>query len=162
MTRIAPHTLSAAVRRFTMRAAAIPLYTYWFLFRPMTRGAKIVLLRDGQIYLVMHSYGARQWALPGGSSDGTETFEQTILREVREELAIEITNLRHCGEIFSTRQYKRDTVAVFSGVPVGEPVIDGVEILEGAWFSLDALPPIGVSTKAMLDAYIQAKAEYSV
>lgn len=162
MRRIAPDSLSAIFRRLAMRAAAFPLYTYWFLFRPKTRGAKIVLERDDQIYLVMHSYGARQWALPGGGSDGTETFEQTILREVHEELGIEIANLRLCGEIFSTRQYKRDTIAVFSGIPMGEPVIDGVEILEGAWVTLDALPDIGGSTRAMLDAYIQAKAEYSV
>jgi NAD+ diphosphatase len=144
-----------------MRWASVPLYTYWFVFRPKTRGAKIVLERGDQIYLVMHSYGARQWALPGGGSDGSESFEDTILREVREELEIEVRDLKLCGEIFSTRQYKRDTVAVFSGTPVGEPVIDGVEILEGAWFPRNTLPDIGDSTRAMLDTYNLSEAEYS-
>ena len=57
---------------------------YWFLVRPITMGARIILIKDGQIVLVKHSY-QNAWYLPGGGIKRNETLEQAIRREAAEE-----------------------------------------------------------------------------
>lgn len=51
-------------------------------------GIKAAIVRDGKILAVKHKiYGT--WSLPGGRIDDKETIEQTLRREVREELGLE-------------------------------------------------------------------------
>jgi len=38
------------------------------------------------------------WALPGGRKDPSETVEQTIVREVKEETGLDVTVVRKIGE----------------------------------------------------------------
>jgi len=38
------------------------------------------------------------WALPGGKADSGETVEETVLREVREEIGIEVKIVKKIGE----------------------------------------------------------------
>ncbi len=40
---------------------------YWRIFRPITLGVKLLLVKDGTIWLVKHSY-QHGWFLPGGFS----------------------------------------------------------------------------------------------
>lgn len=52
---------------------------------------KGVLFVDGKVVLVRN--GRNEWELPGGRVDPGETQEQTLVREFREELAIEVEPL---------------------------------------------------------------------
>jgi 8-oxo-dGTP diphosphatase len=50
----------------------------------------IVLVRDGRILLVqqLNASAFGKWGLPGGRAEAGETSEQTVLREIKEELDI--------------------------------------------------------------------------
>jgi 8-oxo-dGTP diphosphatase len=48
-------------------------------------GVKAVIVRDGKILLLQNS-AHDFWDVPGGRIDDDETIEQTLLRELREEL----------------------------------------------------------------------------
>jgi len=46
-------------------------------------------LKDGQI-LVSKSFGKTKYYIPGGKREGNETDHQTLIREVKEELDVDI------------------------------------------------------------------------
>lgn len=49
-------------------------------------GAKALLSRDGAYLLLQEARREAAWDLPGGRLEGTETLEQALERELREEL----------------------------------------------------------------------------
>lgn len=54
-------------------------------------GAAAVILNDqGRVLLVKHSYGRRNWELPGGAAEVGESIVQTALREVGEETGLQV------------------------------------------------------------------------
>lgn len=71
------------------------------------RSAVCILLyeKGDEIHLLLikrpntHRYHAGQIALPGGSCDPNETYEQTALRELQEETGIEITQTNLLGRL---------------------------------------------------------------
>jgi predicted DNA-binding helix-hairpin-helix protein len=48
---------------------------YWFVFRPVTLGVRILLVRDSQVLLVRHSY-QDAWFLPGGGVKRGENLDE--------------------------------------------------------------------------------------
>jgi mutator protein MutT len=78
------------------------------------------------------------WEFPGGKREPNETFEQCLVREIREELGMNIA----VGEMFEeiTHAYDEKTVRLKFFVCTwidGEPQARGCESLE--WVSKDAL-----------------------
>ncbi|MFZ5391801.1 MAG: NUDIX domain-containing protein [Patescibacteria group bacterium] len=65
---------------------------YWLIFRPVTFGVRIILINDGKILLVRHTY-LPDWMLPGGAVEYQEDFSTAIKRELREELNISLKNV---------------------------------------------------------------------
>ena len=61
------------------------------LYPTFTMGVCVCFRRpDERICMVTHSYSAG-WGLPGGMLDGDESASQTAVREMREELGVDIT-----------------------------------------------------------------------
>ena len=56
----------------------------WRITRPLTVGVRILLIRDGYVTLVRHTY-QDSWYLPGGGVEKRETLEQAIRRELKDE-----------------------------------------------------------------------------
>jgi mutator protein MutT len=57
-----------------------------------------LVFRDGKLLLTQRHAGAHQggrWEFPGGKREPGETFEQCLVRELREELGIEVEVGRH-------------------------------------------------------------------
>lgn len=52
--------------------------------------AAVIVDEAGKVLLVRQAYGERQWSLPGGLSEPGESPEQTLARELKEELGIKI------------------------------------------------------------------------
>jgi ADP-ribose pyrophosphatase YjhB (NUDIX family) len=129
-----------------MRRLLAPLYRLqrvaWRLFRPRTRGVKVMLFNHaGALLLVRHSYGRTdQYMLPGGGVGLFERPEAAAAREISEELGCSLEGLAFVSVHASTHEGKRDTVHLFRARVAGEVRIDGVEIEEARFFPLDALP----------------------
>lgn len=85
---------------------------YWRLTRPITAGARIILIKDNQVLLVQHSY-QNHWYLPGGGVKKGETFEQAIRREVSEELGASLGKMELFGVYNNFYEYKNDHVVIF-------------------------------------------------
>ena len=76
--------------RFSMKLLYKLVYKtitlYWKLFKPITIGARLLMVKDGTVVLVKHTYD-QAWYLPGGGLKRGETLEQAIRREAAEEVA---------------------------------------------------------------------------
>lgn len=85
---------------------------YWRLFRPVTLGVRLLLIKDGAIVLVKHSYQP-EWYLPGGGVKRNETLAQAGRREAMEEVGARLDHLQFFGIYSNLTQPKSDHVAVF-------------------------------------------------
>ncbi|MEO3972580.1 NUDIX domain-containing protein [Streptomyces sp. CAU 1734] len=100
------------------------------------------VVRDdqGRVLLLHHRMwtGARPWGLPTGFAVKGEEFEDTVVREVKEETGLDV----RAGRLVRLKSgYKlRLEVAYEAELIGGELRIDPFEILEARWFSPDDLP----------------------
>jgi ADP-ribose pyrophosphatase YjhB (NUDIX family)/rhodanese-related sulfurtransferase len=136
-------------------ADGLPVHAY---SGPVPLGASSVIADGtGRILLVHHTYGERNWEVPGGVLEPRESAEEAAVREVREETgsSIEIEKLIGVywepgwgaagGHHFVFR------ARLLSGSP-GPLVADRAEISEVVWFARDALPrPISDFTIRRID-----------
>jgi 8-oxo-dGTP pyrophosphatase MutT (NUDIX family) len=134
--------LALRARRVAMRCAYAGLRTYWFLRRPHVVGVKCVVTQDDDVLLVRHTYGHRDWDLPGGSVKRRELPLEAARREMHEELGREIDNWDALGELFLEADHHRDNLHLFRArLPDRRLDIELTELAEAVWFPLDALPP---------------------
>lgn len=128
--------------------AAHRLRVLWlWLTRPLTMGCRAILIErppsggTNRVLLIRHSY-IGGWHLPGGGVDRGETLEQAMRREVREEVGLTVeASARLLGLYARFRHGASDHVGVFVVEGwAGTVAVDGFEILEAAFFALDALP----------------------
>lgn len=100
---------------------------------------------------------AGHWGLPGGKVDFLEKVEDTVRREIHEELGVTI---ELTGLLCVVDQIDPDTPSHWvnpvhsARIAAGEPVVMEPDALAGwGWFALDALPaPLTVSTLAAVRA----------
>ena len=125
-------------------------------------GTKLVLMpsvaaviRDdrGRVLLARHSTGG-VWSTPGGAIDPDETPQDAVVREVWEELRLDVAPLR-CLGTFGGREFRityanGDEVAyvitAFECRLLGGDIRpDGDEVLEAGWFAVDELDGLVLS-----------------
>ena len=127
--------------QFFARLASHAYRLRLFITRPITLGVRVLLMRDGYILLVKHTYHAG-WLLPGGGVKRGETLEEAARREVREETGLEVSALRLHGMYTNFHEYKSDHIAVFVGENFDPSRLrrDPWEIEAAQFFSLESLP----------------------
>jgi NAD+ diphosphatase len=108
---------------------------------PHLHPAVIVLVRDGDRCLLTRKAGwaPGRYGLVAGFVDNGESLEGAARREVREEVGVEITDLRYVGSQnwpFPS-QLMIGFVARYAG---GELAVDREELEDARWFPGDALP----------------------
>jgi len=125
---------------------------------PRVSPAMMVLVTRGREVLLARAHrfpGAMYSALAGFVEPG-ETIEDCIHREVREEVAIDVTGIRY----FASQSWAFPhslMIAYTAEYAGGELKPDDAEIADAQWFALDALPtlPTHVSiARRLIDATI--------
>jgi 8-oxo-dGTP pyrophosphatase MutT (NUDIX family) len=123
--------------------AGLPVHAY---SGPIPLGSSSVIVDGtGRVLLVHHTYGERNWEVPGGVVEGHESAEAAARREAREEagIALEIERLAGVywepgwGAAGGHHFVFRARLAVDSPEP---GVTDPAEISELGWFPRGALP----------------------
>jgi mutator protein MutT len=105
--------------------------------------ADVAIERDGRLLMVRRALDpyAGCWEWPGGYMELGETPAQAAIREIREELAVEVRLTAVLG-VYVDPWPNGDHVHVhtFVGEIDGEPILDAHELLEYRWFDRDDLP----------------------
>jgi NAD+ diphosphatase len=103
----------------------------------------MVLISRGDVLLLArgHRFKPGVFSALAGFVEAGETLEHCAMREVREEVGIEISNLRYFG---SQSWPFPDSlmVAFFADYAGGTIQPDPSEIEDARWFSRNALPPL--------------------
>ncbi len=120
-----PRRVRARLLRWTGSVAAI--------------GAVAVVGRDEHVLLVRHAY-RQGWGLPGGSLRRGEDPVAAVVREVGEELGVDV--VVGGGVVVHDLDVARITFAYRATLPVGEPTCRSMEIVEVGWFPESNLPDL--------------------
>jgi NAD+ diphosphatase len=136
-----------------MRCPACELMAY-----PRISPAIIVLVRRGDEALLARGVrfpGAFYSTLAGFAEVG-ESLEETLAREVREEVGIEVKGARYFGS--QSWPFPHSLMVGFTAEwASGDIAADGSEILDAQWFRADALPPIPPRVsiaRQLIDAWV--------
>jgi NAD+ diphosphatase len=139
--RFCGHCGTPTERKSGEFAMACP--TCGLLVYPRISPAVMVLVERGDDLLLARSPHFRPGAFSAlaGFVEAGETVEQCAVREVREEVKIEIANLRY----FRSQPWPFPNslmIAFFADYAGGEITPDPVEIEAAGWFQRNALPPL--------------------
>ncbi len=108
-----------------------------------------VCVQDDRVLLARHSVGDPRWRLPGGFLQANETVAECLRRELREELDAEATVL---GIVDVTAGYRHPRVEVVLRCRLeGAPRVRSPEVVEARYFSLDALPPLRIDQRSLIE-----------
>lgn len=107
----------------------------------------VIINSDGKMLLAKRGKKAKnergKWEFPGGSVEFGDTMEQTIKREIKEELGVEIETLKHLSpvdHIIHDENQHWVTSAFLSKIVKGKPKIMEPEKCEKIdWFSFTEL-----------------------
>ncbi len=127
-------------------AGLLPVYArtaWWGLAGPrFERGPMVVVqavvLGERGVLLSVRA-DLRGWELPGGNPEPGESLEAAVVREVREETAVEIAVEAHVGDWVRTG-FRPHRARVFRCRAVGGEPAPSHETPAVAWFPPDELP----------------------
>ncbi|MBQ7567722.1 NAD(+) diphosphatase [bacterium] len=112
---------------------------------PTISPAVIVAIHSGERLLLTHNPilpPSVRWALVAGYVEIGEALEDTVHREVAEEVGLKVKNLRYvCSQPWA---FSRSLLMGFSAELDGPDTIkiDGVELDEARWFERGDIPPL--------------------
>lgn len=115
----------------------------------MTVGCGVLIENEkGQVLLQKRS-DTGEWCVPGGALEPTETYEEAAQRELREEVGIEVENLRlfglYSGEDRVIKYPNQDIVYSLAVIFVTDSFKGNIsdedsEVLEHRYFSPEEIP----------------------
>lgn len=127
----------------------------WRLGRPrFTAGVVGVVTNDaGEVLVVEHVFHPKiPWGLPGGWVDRAERLDETLARELREELSLPVTVGRTLlVELNPKHRYHMDIA--FHCTPQGEVGAVSNELLGYAWHAPATLPDIPPFHRRAIEAW---------
>jgi len=124
--------------RMAYRAAYQAMRVYWRLARPATYGALVAIWNNDEILLVRNSY-VNYYCVPGGYLKELETPVQAAVRELAEEVSIQVSPeaLTLGREESHAWEGKREVVTIFDLDVSVRPVfrVDNREVIDAEFFS---------------------------
>lgn len=131
-----------SLARLIHRAGYWVLWASSFVVKRRGRGVKCALFNGGQVLLVRHTYGPREWELPGGGLRRGEDPFAGIRREILEELGVELERATRLGVGSAPGRFDGARVSYFwADRPDRAVRPDPVEIAEVMWCDPSAPPP---------------------
>jgi ADP-ribose pyrophosphatase YjhB (NUDIX family) len=122
------------------RSIGYQLWRLWWRIRqPVTVGVRVIILREGRVLLVKHSY-QDAWYVPGGGVKRGETLVEAVRREAMEEVGASLGELRVMGVYTNLYEGKSDHVAVFVCTRATVSGHSDGEIEHFGFYELSALP----------------------
>ncbi|WP_241255208.1 NUDIX domain-containing protein [Altererythrobacter sp. BO-6] len=133
--------IPAAVHR-ALLPVAYRVRHRWRTWRKVPLAGCNVILTDlnGSILLLQHSYGPAAWYLPGGGIGKGEDPLAAAVREVREELGLELVRLNALGTFDGVISGSPHTMHLFAATIDLHPQPDGREVTEARFFPPHSLP----------------------
>ena len=123
------------------RIALFGARIYWRIFKPVTYGARIMLVCNNKVLLVQPRT-LLYWNLPGGGINKNENPEAAAIRELYEELDIKINNADYLlGKYTSNAEGKKDTIYIFvKNIDTEIAPKVQIEIGNAGYFDINELP----------------------
>jgi NAD+ diphosphatase len=127
-------------------------------FYPRLSPAVIVLVRRGDEVLLARSPGfpPGMYSVLAGFVEPGESIEETIKRELREEVGVEVSNVRYFGS--QPWPFPNSLMIGFTAdYAGGELRTDPEEIEDAGWYTVDdfpTLPPKVSIARAMIDSFV--------
>jgi mutator protein MutT len=130
---------------------------------PLILPSSGVIVHNENKVLLAYRKDTHDWGLPGGYMERGESAEETLKRELKEEMGISITS-PSLYRIFSGQDFYHEYPngdQVFSVIMmykasdyIGEIVVDNKEIKETKYFEIDQLPQkLTRTTRKILEEY---------
>jgi NAD+ diphosphatase len=123
-----------------------------FTSYPPVTPAIMILVTNGRKLLLARkpAFPQGRFSALAGFVEPGETLEDTVIRETREEVGVEVKNIRYFGS--QPWPFPHSLMIAFTAEYAGGEISpDGVEIEEARWFEPDALPrlppPISISRR---------------
>jgi len=119
--------------------------------------AVVISGQSGRVLLMRRAYPPFDWVLPGGNAEAGESPVETAIREVREEMGLEVA-LDHLAGVYYQTDHRAGEFIHFvfaSAAADGAPIQpDPKEVADYGFFPSNALPePMSASTRQrVLDA----------
>jgi NAD+ diphosphatase len=115
----------------------------------VTRGEEILLARGRRFAEAIYSVLA-------GFVDPGESLEETVVREIREEAGIDVTDVRYWGS--QSWPFPHSLMVGFTASWAdGDIRIDEEELVDAGWFTRDALPQLPMTfsiARALIDQWV--------
>jgi 8-oxo-dGTP pyrophosphatase MutT (NUDIX family) len=112
---------------------------FCFIFHPIRMGVRVMMLQDGKVWLVRHTY-MPGWFMPGGGLKRDETLEEAARREAREETGAELGEITLIGAYSNFAEWKTDHNILFLCTDFEFKGKSDNEIAELCLFPLNELP----------------------
>jgi NAD+ diphosphatase len=135
------------------RCAACGLHAY-----PRIAPAVIVRVTRGDEILLAHGlrFEIPVYSVLAGFVDPGESLEETVVREVKEEAGIELTDIRYFGS--QSWPFPHSLMVGFTAEYAGgELQIEEDELADAQWFGRDNLPPLPMSfsiARKLIDDFV--------
>ena len=143
------------MKRFFLHTLYKLYSLHWIITRPIIIGVRVMLIRNGQILLIKHSY-QDGWLLPGGGIKRRETIEQAARRECREEVGAEVGEMELVGIFTNFIEHKNDHIVVFVSHDFDIHPKTDFEIEQVEFFKLNALPDdMMEGSRRRIEEYLQ-------
>jgi NAD+ diphosphatase len=119
----------------------------------------VSVIKDNRI-LLAHSArfpSSKLYSVLAGYVELGESLEETIIREVREEVGIEVKNIRYFGS--QPWPYSNSLMVAFTAEYAGGEIsADNYEITDAGWFTADNLPSLpgwGSIARNLIDSFVR-------